>query len=119
MPAFKQLTSISIDDVDLDVEFSARTTLISGQIDWSVGAIFKLTLIATTSITFVNYSTSLNKVITILATGDYSLSFPSNVKIISGAYDGKVMNYIQIHCVENVKDKEEFWCTISQATPND
>jgi len=110
----KQITEVSIDDEDLDVEFFERVSVYSNVIDWRAGAIFTKMLTKSTTLTFTNIEHAQNKVITLLVEGDYALAFPSTVKIISGTYDGRVENYIQIHCVRNIAPREEYWATISQ-----
>lgn len=95
---------------DLTREFANRVALTGTAIDMSFGAIFYKTLTANTTLTFS--SSIQNQTITLLISGDYSLLLPSGCKIISGEYDGTVMNYIQIHCVNISPD--EYWCTISQ-----
>jgi len=83
------------------------------EIDWSTGAIFTKTIEETTAFTFSNLQ--LNKVITVMVTGEYTLSFPAYCKRISGVYDGTVSNYIQFHCVNSGSGTEEVWYTINQA----
>ena len=83
------------------------------EIDWSTGAIFTKTIEETTAFTFANLQ--LNKVITVMVTGEYTLSFPAYCKRISGVYDGTVSNYIQFHCVNAGSGTEEVWYTINQA----
>jgi hypothetical protein len=53
-------------------------------------------------------------VITVVLSGDYVITLPSYVKVISGEYDGTVDNYIQFHCTDAGSDSEQVWCTISQ-----
>lgn len=117
MAKHKQITEISIDEEDLDIEFRARVNMSNNDVNWSAGAIFKKTLSSNTTLTFTVTEDALNKTITLLITGNYSLTMPSTVKIISGEYDGSVENYIQIHCVyvdENNEGYNEYWATISQ-----
>jgi hypothetical protein len=79
-------------------------------VDWELGAIFTKTLAANTTLTFSNLK--LNKVITLMISGDFTLALPAGVNIISGEYDGTVDNYIQIHCVDTATPA--FWAIISQ-----
>jgi hypothetical protein len=53
-------------------------------------------------------------VITVVLSGDYVITLPSYVKVISGEYDGTVDNYIQFHCTDAGSGSEQVWCTISQ-----
>ncbi len=116
----KQITEVSIDDEDLDVEFYRRIVIKPvNVIEWDAGAIFTKTLTANTTLSFSNLTHAQNKVVTLLITGDYALALPDGVRIISGEYKGSMMNYIQIHCVNNTMHREEYWATFSQATLTD
>ena len=46
-------------------------------------------------------------------TGNFTLAFPSYVKILSGEYDGTVANFIQFVCTKDTAT-QSVWCTISQ-----
>ena len=99
MAKHKQISDVSIDDVDLDVEFTAKIGLVGNSINWAQGAIFTKTLMGNTALSFWG-SPVQNRVITLLITGDYALIFPTNVVVMSGKYDGTTSNYIQIHCTK-------------------
>ena len=90
----------------------SRSALSGTSIDWSAAAIFTKTLSTGTTFTFSNLQ--LNKVITLVITGNYTLSLPSYCKRISGTYDGAVSNYIQLHCTNATSSSEEVWYTINQ-----
>jgi hypothetical protein len=81
-------------------------------IDWNAAGVFTKTLTSSTTFTFSNLR--LNKVVTIILTGDYAITWPSYVKHISGEYDGSVTNYIQLHCTNTGSGTEQVWKVISQ-----
>ena len=73
---------------------------ISGtSVDLSVGEIYTKTLTTNTTLTFINDDNALNKKFTLIISGNYTLTLPANVKVISGSYSGSAENYITIHCV--------------------
>ena len=84
----------------------------AGNIDWNDGSIFTCTL--TTATTFNHYNLKLNKVLTLLMTGDFTFTMPAYCKRISGSYDGSTVNYFQFHCTNNASGSEEVWYTISK-----
>ena len=47
----------------------------------------------------------------LVVTGDFALTLPTSVKVISGTYDGTVSNLIQ---VTSTNGSTEQWATISQ-----
>ena len=83
----------------------------ASNVDWSAGGIYTKTLSANTTLTFSNYQ--LDKMIVLQISGDYTLALPTTVNIISGSYDGKVMNYITLHCTKEIAT-EEVWAMINQ-----
>jgi len=106
-----------IEVTDLDRSLKSKKILTDLNVDWSIGAIFTKTLTANGVLTFSGCGNSLNTVKTLLITGDYTLTLPSNVKIVAGEYDGTVDNYIHIHCVgvdPTDESNNEYWATINQ-----
>lgn len=83
-------------------------------VDWAAGSIFTKTLTGTTTLTFTNLQ--LNKTITLIISGVYSLSWPSYCKKISGDFDTAALNYIQLHCTNATKGSEQVWRIISKET---
>lgn len=81
-------------------------------VDWSTGAIFTKTLTAATTLTFSNLQA--NKTITMLVTGNYTLTLPTYCKRIAGTYAGTVANYLQFHCTNAGTGTEEVWYTINK-----
>lgn len=77
------------------------TNLTTNQIDWSLDAeIFFKTITANTTLTFANTSNALNKIITLVFTGNYTLTFPATCRLTTTAYNATTYpNYIRIHCV--------------------
>lgn len=73
-------------------------------IDWSSNSIFTKTITSNTIFTFSNCQ--LNKTITLLITGDYTLGFPNTVKKITGIYYGATQNYITLHCIKSNAPQE-------------
>ena len=101
-------------NVFLDVELSSyidKNAIAASEIDWLNGGIFTKTLSADTTFTFANVQ--LNKVLTLILDGDYTITWPENCNKLSGDYDGSVANYIQLHCTGD-GDTLQFWRTISQ-----
>jgi len=106
-----------ISEADLNTSLNGLVAVSTADIDWSEGSIFTKTLTANTTLTFSRLDYALNKVITLLITGEFSLTLPIKVTIISGEYDGTQANYIQIHCVYvdvETPTNSLFWATISQ-----
>lgn len=89
-----------------------RSTISALNIDWSSASIFTKSLGAATTFTFSNLQ--LNKVITLILTGDYTVTLPSYCKRISGTYKGSESNYIQFHCTSDTENAEEVWYTINK-----
>jgi hypothetical protein len=84
----------------------------ASEIDWSSSAIFTKTITGTTTFTFSNLQ--LNKVITLMLTGNFTVNLPSYCKRISGVYAGTVSNYIQFHCINDGSGTEQVWYTINK-----
>jgi hypothetical protein len=86
-------------------------------IDWTTGCIFRIEL--TSSGVLSHSNLQLNKVITLVVSGDYSLNIGFGVMayIFSGDYDGSTTNYIQMHYIgnNNFLSMNEFLITISQS----
>ena len=85
----------------------------ASNIDWDAGGIHTKTITGSTTFTFSHLRK--NKVITILLTGNYTVTWPSYMDadhLISGEYDGKRMNYIQVHCTNDASSSEEVWWAI-------
>ncbi len=89
-----------------------RRAVSTNNIDWSTAGVFTKTISSNTTFTFSNLQ--LNKVITLMLSGNYTVQLPSYCKRISGTYSGGVSNYIQFHCTNATSGSEEVWYTISQ-----
>ena len=113
-----QLTNIPITISDNSItyakmgdEFTTSDLLITSQISW-LKPIYTHTLVINSIFSFTDLE--VNKVITLIITGNYTISFPPYAKILSGTYDGSVENYVQLHCTNATASSEEVWITISQ-----
>ena len=93
----------------LGSEFTTAATLSASDVDFSTAQVFTKTLSANDTLTFSNVSTGMVKDLVI--TGNFTLTLPSSVKVISGEYDGTVSNLIQIAATNG---STEQWATISQ-----
>lgn len=98
---------------NIATSLTSRQVISASDVDWSIGAVFTKTLSVGTTLTFSNLQ--LNKVITAVITGDFTLALPTYCKRIYGTYDGTVSNYIQFHCTNATTGSEEVWYTILQA----
>ncbi len=93
----------------------SRQSVSAANVDWNAGGVFTKSLTTATTFTFSNLK--LNKVITLVVSGNYTIMLPAYCKKISGSYDGSTVNYIQFHCTNAASGSEEVWYTISkQAT---
>lgn len=102
--AWSQLTNVP--------EFQGSATLAAANIDFSGKPILRKTLTANAAITATNLLE--NKTITLLASGNFALTFPVAWKRISGSYNGSVMNLVQMLCTNATVGSEEIWYSISQ-----
>jgi len=93
-------------------DLKSSAAISAANIDWSSAGVFTKTLTAAITFTFSNLQ--LNKVITVVLTGDFTVTLPAYVKVVSGIYDGTVSNYIQFHCTNAGSTTEQVWCVISQ-----
>lgn len=89
-----------------------RVAVSASEIDWSAGGVFTKTISGNTTFTFSNLQ--LNKVITLVISGNYTITLPTYCNKISGTYSGSATNYIQLHCTNATSSSEEVWYTISQ-----
>jgi hypothetical protein len=85
----------------------------ASEINWSLGGIFSKTISGNTTFTFSNLQ--VNKVISIILTGNFTVAWPSYMNadhLISGVYDGTKVNYIQVHCTNATSGSEKVWWLI-------
>ena len=78
-------------------------------VDFSSAQVFTKTLTANENIVFTNVQTGMVKDLVI--TGNFTLTLPASVKVISGTYDGTVSNLIQIASTNGATEQ---WATISK-----
>jgi len=90
-------------------EFTTAAALSASDVDFSTAQVFTKTLTADDTLTFSNVSTGMVKDLVI--TGDFTLTLPASVKVISGTYDGTVSNLIQIVATNGATEQ---WASISQ-----
>ena len=107
------IKSGSIDYSKVANDLKSSTAISASDIDWSSAGVFTKTLTAATTFTFSNLQ--VNKVITIVLDGNYTITWPSYMDenhLISGEYDGTVKNYIQVHCTNATAGSEEVWWAV-------
>ena len=90
-------------------EFTTAAALSASNVDFSSAQVFTKTLTANDTFTFSNVSTGMVKDLVI--TGNFTLTLPASVKVISGEYDGTVSNLIQIVATNGATEQ---WASISQ-----
>lgn len=93
----------------LGSEFTTAAALSASNVDFSTAQVFTKTLTANDTLTFSNVSTGMVKDLVI--TGNFTLTLPASVKVISGTYDGTVSNLIQIVATNGATEQ---WASISQ-----
>ncbi len=118
--AIKQLTDFDPNDDETPATCKAIANwntgseeLTSSRIDWQGKPILHLNLTADKTLSFSNLVA--NKKITIVAKGDFALSFPSYFKELasSGTYDGQKTNMIEMVCTNADSDNKEIWYCIT------
>lgn len=90
-------------------EFTTVSAMSADDVDFTSAQVFTKTLTAADTLTFSNVSTGMVKDLVI--TGDFTLTLPASVKVISGTYDGTVSNLIQIVATNGATEQ---WASISQ-----
>lgn len=105
-------TDTSVTYGKLAPDLTSRNLVSAADIDWNAGGVFAKTVTGATTFTFSNLR--LNKVITLVMTGDYAITLPGYCRKISGTYDGTRLNYLQLHCTSATVGSEEVWFVISQ-----
>jgi len=104
-----KIANDAISYAKLATEFTTAAALSASDVDFSTAQVFTKTLVANDTLTFSNVSTGMVKDLVI--TGNFTLTLPASVKVISGTYDGTVSNLIQIVATNG---STEQWATISQ-----
>lgn len=66
-------------------------------IDMSAYAVFFINMTGAVTLEIIN--PQVNKVVTLLVSGNFTLNFPNTCVKLAGTYDGTVVNYVQLHCV--------------------
>ena len=89
-------------------EFTTSSALSGTTIDWTASQVFTKTLSGATTFTYTNDEIGMVK--DLVLTGDYTITWPTGTKIITGTYDGSVTNLLQI-----VKTATgQYWLSISK-----
>jgi hypothetical protein len=104
-----KIANDAISYAKLGSEFTTAATLSASDVDFSTAQVFTKTLTANDTLTFSNVSTGMVKDLVI--TGNFTLTLPASVKVVSGAYDGSVSNLIQIVATNGATEQ---WASISQ-----
>ena len=104
-----KIANDAISYAKLATEFTTAATLSASDVDFSTAQVFTKTLTANDTLTFSNVSTGMVKDLVI--TGNFTLTLPASVKVVSGAYDGTVSNLIQIVATNGATEQ---WASISQ-----
>ena len=90
-------------------EFTTIEAMSANDVDFTSAQVFTKTLSVDTTLTFSNISTGMVKDLVI--SGQFTLTLPASVKVISGTYDGTVSNLIQIVSTNGATEQ---WASISQ-----
>ena len=113
MPITKVTSAVLNNDAvsydKLGAEFTTAAAIAASDVDFSTAQVFTKTLTGVTTLTFSNEQTGMVKDLVI--TGDFTLTLPASVKVISGTYDGTVSNLIQIVATNGATEQ---WASISQ-----
>ncbi len=104
-----KIANDAISYAKLGSEFTTAAALSASDVDFSTAQVFTKTLTANDTLTFSNVSTGMVKDLVI--TGNFTLTLPASVKVVSGAYDGTVSNLIQIVATNGATEQ---WASISQ-----
>ena len=109
----RQIADGAISYAKVGTDLKSSAAIASTNIDWASAGILTKTL--TGAITFTFSNLQLNKVITLILTGNYVITWPTYMDadhLISGEYVGTALNYIQIHCTNAGSGTEEVWWVI-------
>lgn len=107
-----------IDHDELADRYTARVANITAngggeEIDWSLGAIFKVTLTANDTLNFSNYKKG--QVIDMITDGQFTITLgttsgtPAINQVGSGTYDNTTTNLIQVTCTDDDATPEFFY----------
>jgi hypothetical protein len=93
----------------MGTEFTTSAVVAAADVDFATAQVFTKTLTADTTLTFTNANIGMVK--DLILTGAFVPTFPTGSKVIAGAYNGAVSNFIQIVVVGT----GDYWFSISQA----
>lgn len=93
----------------LSAAYQSIIAMAALNVDWSTGQVFTKTITSNSTLTFSNLFVGVKD---LEITGNYTLGLPTGFKIISGEYDGTVVNLVQIICTNATTPAG--WVTINQ-----
>jgi hypothetical protein len=113
-----QIADNGVDHDQLANRYTARAADITAngggeEIDWSLGAIFKVTLTANDTLNFSNYKKG--QVIDMITDGQFTITLgtltgtPAINQVGSGTYDNTTTNLIQVTCTDDDATPEFFY----------
>tara|TARA_R110000787_G_scaffold100144_2_gene205008 strand:- start:201 stop:929 length:729 start_codon:yes stop_codon:yes gene_type:complete len=94
----------------LGAEFTTVEAMPALELDFADAQVFTKTISGTSAFTFVNQDVGMVKDLVLQGGGAETLTWPTGTKIITGTYDGSVLNLIQIVVV----GAASYWVTISK-----
>ena len=94
----------------LGAEFTTVEAMPALELDFDDAQVFTKTISGTSAFTFVNQDVGMVKDLVLQGGGAETLTWPTGTKIITGTYDGSVLNLIQIVVV----GAASYWVTISK-----
>ena len=103
---------ITADSFEGQTRITNASTTGSYAIDWAAGHVWDLTLTGATTLTNSNLPTGTNtKVIELLVTGAFALTFPAIWTALpsSQAYDGAKLNHIVVSCINGTTSSEKIY----------
>ena len=103
------LDTDSVTQTKLATNFKGSSVISASEVDWDDEQVRTKTLGGNTVLTFANLYIGVKD---LEITGNYTLGFPANFKVITGTYDGTVANLIEVICTDI--STPAGWITISQ-----
>ena len=94
----------------LGAEFTTVEAMPALELDFADAQVFTKTISGASAFTFVNQDVGMVKDLVLQGGGAETLTWPTGTKIITGTYDGSVLNLIQIVVV----GAASYWVTISK-----
>lgn len=101
----------SVTTTKLAAMYKSVISMSALNVNWESGQVFTKTLTANSTLTFSNLHIGVKD---LEIAGNYILGLPVGFKIISGEYDGTVLNFIQVICTNT--SVPSGWVVICQET---